>query len=388
MAPPRPPLPLIDDVMAEIFFRLPPDEPEHLFRAALVCKPWLRILCDPGFLRRYGAFHGAPPLLGLLHRLQVLEGSPPPRFVSTTSMPNFPHPGTYGGHTRSLDCRHGRVLVYMLEFGRANCLVWDPVTGDRHAVPAPDMEDWLIESAAVLCATHGCDHLDCHGGPFRVVFMATHDYKPTIFACVYSSETGAWSQQISLDSSCEHYAQHMQEGLAVRSYYLPYLQPRRGTLVGDAIYNTIRLDNTIVKYDWCKNRLSLIHPPSKDVYYIALMALDSNTLGFASILGSSLHMWSMKMETEEAVEWLQYRVIELEKIIPVANPNDARVVVVGSAEGVGVIFVSTDVGLFSIDLKSERVKKVDEPGVHFSVLPYMSFYTPDRGRLLSLARGQ
>ena len=91
----------------------------------------------------------------------------------------------------------------------------------------------------------------------------------------------------------------------------------------------------------------------------------------------------MKMETEEAVEWLQYRVIELEKIIPVANPNDARVVVVGSAEGVGVIFVSTDVGLFSIDLKSERVKKVDEPGVHFSVLPYMSFYTP--GIMLAFA---
>ncbi|CAN6196777.1 unnamed protein product [Urochloa humidicola] len=77
MAPPPPPTELIDDVTAEIFLRLPPDEPEHLFRAALVCKPWLRVLCDPSFLRRYRAFHGAPALLGLLHRLQVLQGSPP-----------------------------------------------------------------------------------------------------------------------------------------------------------------------------------------------------------------------------------------------------------------------------------------------------------------------
>jgi hypothetical protein len=300
-------------------------------------------------------------------------------------MPDFPHPQVLDCHRRRvLDCRHGRVLAlnYMKDASCLDYLVWDPVAGDCHAVPVPEMEDWLIESAAVLCATHGCDHLDCHGGPFRVVFMATHDYKPTIFACVYSSETGAWSQPISLDNSCEYYAQHMQEGLAVRSYYLPYLQPRRGTHIGDAIYNTIQLDNTIVKFDWCKDRLSLIRPPSKDVYYIALMAMDNSTLGFASILGFSLHMWSMKMDTEEAVEWLQYRVIELEKIIPVANPTD-ETVVVGSAEGVGVIFVSTDVGLFSIELKSGRVKKVDEPGAYFSVLPYMSFYTP--GIMLALA---
>ncbi|KAI4979094.1 hypothetical protein ZWY2020_015847 [Hordeum vulgare] len=53
--------PLIDDVTVEILLRHPPDEPEHLFRAALVCEPWLRTLCDPGFRRRYRAFHGALP---------------------------------------------------------------------------------------------------------------------------------------------------------------------------------------------------------------------------------------------------------------------------------------------------------------------------------------
>jgi hypothetical protein len=43
---------------------------------------------------------------------------------------------------------------------------------------------------------------------------------------------------------------------------------------------------------------------------------------------------------------------------------------------VDVIFISSDVGLFAMDLKSGKVKKVAESGVYFSVLPYMSFYTP------------
>jgi hypothetical protein len=73
-------------------------------------------------------------------------------------MPLFPHPCCDGWHTRVLiQVFHGRILG----------LVWDPVTGERHELPKLDM-DWYIYSAAVLCAADGCDHLDCHGGPFRV----------------------------------------------------------------------------------------------------------------------------------------------------------------------------------------------------------------------------
>ncbi|XBH60476.1 hypothetical protein VPH35_115074 [Triticum aestivum] len=348
---------LMDDVTAEILLRLPPDEPEHLFRAALVCKPWLRILCDPGFLRRYRAFHGTPPLLGLLHRLRVIDGDAPARFASTTSAPDFPHPSSDGRRTRPLDCRHGRVLVRMLENEDVDYLVWDPVTGDRHAVPTPD-----IESAAVLCAADGCDHLDCHGGPFRVLFAATHDYEDTICASVYSSETGALSEPVCLNDSCETFAKHMREGEAYRRYYTPYLHPKRGTVVGDAVYFTVRLGNAIVKYDLGKNSLSMIDPPPHTILYI----------------------WSRKVDTEGPAEWVQYRVIELEKTIPVAK-QDEKPFVAGSAEGVGVIFVCTGAGLFMIKLSSGQLTKVDEPGVYFRVLPYMSFYTPDRGRMLSIS---
>ena len=55
--------------------------------------------------------------------------------------------------------------------------------------------------------------------------------------------------------------------------------------------------------------------------------------------------------------------------------------VVGFAEGVGIIFVST--GVLMMELKSGRVKKVSELGEFSSVVPYMSFYTP--GIVLTLA---
>ncbi|KAG2631415.1 hypothetical protein PVAP13_2NG027500 [Panicum virgatum] len=361
-----PPPELMDDLVGEILLRLPPDEPEHLFRAALVSKPWLRLLCAAAFRRRYRAFHGAPPLLGLLHKCQVLEGDPAPCFASTTSLPlpDFPHPSSDGRRTRPLDCRHGHVLVHMLEE--------DPTMG-----LLPDI-DWLIYSAAVFCAADGCDHLDCHGGPFRVVFVATHDYKDTPSVPNYKSFQESWRVK------SEAYVQHMRDGNAVvrPRYYTSYLQPRRGTLVGDAIYFTIRVDNTIIKYEWDQNCLSMIKPPTQNTYYIALMAMEDGSLGFSCIEGSSLYLWSRKVNSEGAAEWVQCKVIELETIIP--GSNDLAIVV-GFAEGVGVIFISTGVGLFTIELKSGRVRKVDKLEVYFSVLPYMSFYTPDRGRLLSLA---
>ena len=117
----------------------------------------------------------------------------------------------------------------------------------------------------------------------------------------------------------------------------------------------------------------MIKPPTQNTYYIALMAMEEGSLGFSCIEGSSLYLWSRKVNSEGAAEWVQCKVIELETIIP--GSNDLAIVV-GFAEGVGVIFISTGVGLFTIELKSGRVRKVDKLEVYFSVLPYMSFCTP------------
>jgi hypothetical protein len=128
----------------------------------------------------------------------------------------------------------------------------------------------------------------------------------------------------------------------------------------------------------------MIDPPQHClVHGIAVTAVENYTsLGFTCIQGSTLHTWSRKVDTEDTAEWVQYRVIELEKTIHVANPQD-ELSVVGFAVGVGVIFVSSGAGLFMIKLNSGQVNKVDGPGEYFSVLPYMSFYLPSM--ILALA---
>uniref|UniRef100_R7W8I1 F-box associated domain-containing protein n=1 Tax=Aegilops tauschii TaxID=37682 RepID=R7W8I1_AEGTA len=186
-----------------------------------------------------------------------------------------------------------------------------------------------------------------------------------------------------MDAGCD--VQHRRDAFAAGFYYKPYVQPRRGAVIGDEAYFTLRWGNPVVKYNWSKNHISLIDPPTKCVYNVgvkkksvdkvALMVMEDSSLGFACVEGSSLHLWSRKVNAEGDAEWAWCRAIQLESIIPVANSDD-KPFVVGSAEGVGVIFVSTGAGLFTIKLDSGLVKKVAESGVYFSVLPYMSFYTP------------
>ncbi|CAN6284072.1 unnamed protein product [Urochloa humidicola] len=43
---------LVDELIEEVFLRFPADDPALLFRAALVCKRWRRLVSDPGFRRR------------------------------------------------------------------------------------------------------------------------------------------------------------------------------------------------------------------------------------------------------------------------------------------------------------------------------------------------
>ena len=71
---------------------------------------------------------------------------------------------------------------------------------------------------------------------------------------------------------------------------------------------------------------------------------------------------------------MQCTVIELQTKIPFKH----SLRVVGSKEGSGIIFVTSDVGVFSLDIKSEcsHGTKVDEPREDFAIFPFMSFYTP------------
>ncbi|CAL5091710.1 unnamed protein product [Urochloa decumbens] len=374
MAPSRPLPELVDDAVAEILLRLPPDEPRHLVRASLVCKRWRRVVADPAFPRRYRSFHGAQPLLGLLRN--TYDDDSISVFLPTTSFrPRGGGHGFPGGI--AVDCRHGRALLLdytkMIWEGRVGILVWDPSTGDRTILRNPDAP-LLNSTAAFVCAADGCTHLGCHGSPFLVVFVGGEDH--CHFGCVtkafvYSTQTGAWSAPASIQ---------LAPGDIIRQM--------RSQLVGEALY--FFRARGILRYDLVGHRLSAIGLPAWYDINMMLMEAEGGRLGFAGLKGSSLHLWCREESPDRVDRWALSRVIELDSLTtsepfyhPLHNP-----LLMGYAEGTSIIFVSTGIGNYMFDLKSMQIKNIGEGRTLEDVLPYMSFFIPDcaRGELPSLAR--
>jgi hypothetical protein len=92
-------------------------------------------------------------------------------------------------------------------------------------------------------------------------------------------------------------------------------------------------------------------------------------LGFAAVHDEfKLCIWR---KAGSGCSWAQHRVIELDTLLP--SPTDELVAFV---DGAGVFFLRAKRVLFMIDLKTKRVKKVCQGKNVYSVIPYMSFYTP------------
>ncbi|CAM0876569.1 unnamed protein product [Alopecurus aequalis] len=174
MPPPPPTLP--DELLEEVFLRLPPDEPASIVRACLASKLWLALLAGAAFHGRYRDFHGAAPMLGLFCRRpspywpsDSQEISTGPLFLSTTKfdarVPDAEYWRYHGCY--ALDCRHGRLLIgdnFPFPYVVTKVAVWDPMKGCWWNLGAPMM----VESygTAVLCAVTGCGpryHFCDHG---------------------------------------------------------------------------------------------------------------------------------------------------------------------------------------------------------------------------------
>ncbi|WVZ53955.1 hypothetical protein U9M48_004838 [Paspalum notatum var. saurae] len=149
------PPPLPDELVEEVLLRLLPDIPASIARAGLVCKRWRHLLSDPDFPRRFREFHRrSPPVLGFLYNTRPgddNDGHVAARFVPTSAS-RVPH--------WAQDSRHGRVLL----FNGFNFVVCVPIADERYLSG---------RTAAVLCASAVCDHLDCHRRPFIVVLVGT-----------------------------------------------------------------------------------------------------------------------------------------------------------------------------------------------------------------------
>ncbi|KAJ1283072.1 hypothetical protein BS78_03G100200 [Paspalum vaginatum] len=389
----------MEENVEEILFRVPPDEPAHLIRAALVCKTWRRILSDGGFRRRYCRFHRAPPLLGYFHHLGTCADGPQLVAAASVAAAFTTAPASPGGGY-ALDCRHGRVLIYTFSSAAATTpglIVWDPITGSQEplSMPADYHQTNTVGSftGAVLCALHGhgCDHLDCHGGPFLVVFVATHAAVHATathtWATVYSSETGAWSAAQASSSTDNN-------------GHLATVRRRPSLLIGDALYFTLvhHFVIRILKYDLVGGGgLSVINDtPQVSMFHDTAVAIEiDGQLGLVELSSRSfIYTWSQRQASAAANGggvggggggWVRNDddAVELQALIPPRrhtrelyprHPCDS----IRFVEGTNTVLVSINnsiaVGVFAIDLKSRQVRKVAETW-DAGIIPYMSFYT-------------
>ncbi|KAK3140838.1 hypothetical protein QOZ80_5AG0406520 [Eleusine coracana subsp. coracana] len=301
MAPPPPEL--MDDAVGEILLRIPSDDPTHLLRASLVCKPWRRLLTDPAFLRRYRAFHRAPPVLGFVRNQNHTA-----RFIPTSSFrPRDPK----RRRCQVLDCRHGHILLY--DHASGNFLVWDPITGVDRRVPVPNIfEIFSSYNAAVLCAATDCDHLDCHGGPFLVVVVATYSRLlggKLTGAWVYSSEVGKWSTSTTVERAS--------------LFLIEKLPP---VLAGDKLYSTIACSNAILRYDLRNERdlsISQIQGCCSALYgTFLLIPAEDGGLRLAGLnkCHCKLDLWSLEtMDPDGVARWTQHGVIQLDTLLSAAD---------------------------------------------------------------------
>ncbi|XP_044361801.1 uncharacterized protein [Triticum aestivum] len=326
-------MPLPDELLEEVFFRLPPDEPEHLARASLVSKVWLALLSDP----RFRDFHGAPPVLGFLcswrpNSVHEVEDNIP-HFFPTTKFPGR-IPDDDWGYFRyaAWDCRHGRVLLGDMDYEPVALVVWDPMTGCRRELDPPDQLGTSY-GAAVLCAVAGCDHRACHAGPFKVVFIAVDrmEDERLVRACVSLPGAGDWSKPCS--------------GLHLEP--IPLWDEMAPVFVEDAVY---------IKLMYKEDDLN-------------------NSLGFAHVHKVTLHLWSRQGDSDGIGSWTQRTVIDLNNHLPIQNPNK-RFRLIGSVEGNDIIFVTMGLDIYEISLKTLRWKKLQKREKLCGLISYMSFYNP------------
>ncbi|TVU39613.1 hypothetical protein EJB05_13040, partial [Eragrostis curvula] len=190
-----------------------------------------------------------------------------------------------------------------------------------------------IFSAAVLCLTDSCNHLDCHGGSFVVVFAGTGDDD-------VSWVTGAWSASITVDFSA--------------SYNVgsdPYIDTRQSLITGQAVYFIIEPGNSILK-----EGPSVIDAP--DLYNNSniIMTAEDGSLGFAGVMDSNLYLWSWKADSKAIAGWEQLLITQ-DPATLLSLPNGALVSPCGFMEGTDTIFISTSVSIFTLKLKSGQIRK-------------------------------
>lgn len=363
-SPPAPPPMEDDDLLSEILLRLPP-QPSSLPRASAACKRWRCLLSDPAFTRRFRRHHHSrnpTPLLGFFS--QDAAGI---TFNPTIEPPDRVSPGRFTVlpearvHSKILGCRHGLLLMFHQKLKRV--LVWDPITGDQRSLAVPHPLVFGTDKTprgAVLRAAGDAHH-------FRVVLASCdrHEQHTRAFACIYSSETGVWSDLISTLVPSEDYMT------------LSTMPP---VLIGDSLYWTITGNwRAVLKFDPNMLSLAVIHLPVDKFacckpWNIMVVPAEGGGPGLLLVSDLTAQLWNRNTDCDGVTSWVLTTTIELEKLLSLNSEERRFLMIIGFAEYKNAIFLQTDVSLFMVQLESLQFKKFPIPIIGRFYHPFESIY--------------
>ncbi|KAF6986224.1 hypothetical protein CFC21_004010 [Triticum aestivum] len=195
-------LPIPDELLAQIFLRLP--TPTDLLRASAACVSFRRVVADRSFLRQYRKLH-APPLLGFLSTNTGFHPAEPPHPSAsvagavalaadfTFSFVPSPAPTTCWFIQ---DIRDGRVLLGPRGYFCGAMAVCDPLHRRYLLLPpiphhlAATVEEPFLREAFLISGDEDEAAADTEETSFRVMCMVQCEAK--LIAFVFSSSTRQW----------------------------------------------------------------------------------------------------------------------------------------------------------------------------------------------------
>ncbi|CAL4924280.1 unnamed protein product [Urochloa decumbens] len=369
---PVPASPIEDENVLSVILHRLPSLPPSLLRASLVNKSWQSIVSHPRFLRDFRAHHKNPPLLGLFSYnfrgniefttvLGPKDSIPAERF-------NLPiRPGS-----RVLRSHHGRVLA--VDQGKRHFLVWDPVAREQLNIsypPALGRKSLLIMDGGVVCAAteKGHVHGACHSDPFKLVFIGAD--RDRFFACVYSSETGAWGNLFAI----------------MQPQYIERVCTKcPSTMLGNSICMLLVGQMAVIlQFDWDRGNLGFIDIPSDAHLFDAILSgrcyfmitpADSGGLNFYLLSDFSVYIWKRVLNHVGAARWIFGNIIELGSLLSLKPPMSLNLL--GVDEDKNVILRLTDDVVFTVNLESMEFQKMSTqlPFFSFTFHAFKSFYMP------------
>lgn len=153
--------------------------------------------------------------------------------------------------------------------------------------------------------------------------------------------------------------------------------------MGNALYFVAKKDKRVIlEYDLITRQISVIELPyvwdnPMCPSVVEFTTIEDGRLGFARVeVALKLCIWCRAHDVGD--RWELSKVIQLKELLPLDGSWRTMPRLVGSVEGIGVIFLKVKDELFTVDLKSSWVTKIYDKGscITIIVVPYVGFYIP------------